>query len=195
MSDPTPPAPDPDREPLAFAQAEVAEIFGNIAAFWGFTRTQGRIYGLLFLSPEPLTHSEIRERLGISAGSASMTLQSLVHWGVLRRRDRTYEAEEDMWKVITGVMRRREKEQVDSAIDRMTRVTRALQDASNPSPALSFALHRVQQLEEFFRLGRRFLEAFVSRSPLRGLLDAIAQRAAKFRPLISTAEQDVPYRP
>ena len=81
------PVGDPDAR-IAKAQSEVAEVFGNIAAFWGFTRTQGRIYGLLFLSPEPLPFAEIKDRLGISAGSTSMTLQSLGDWGVVHRHGR-----------------------------------------------------------------------------------------------------------
>lgn len=175
---------------LLAAQDEIADMFGDIAAFWGFTRTQGRIYGLLFLSPEPLGHGAVRDRLGISAGSTSMTLASLVHWGVLRRRGRLYEAETDMWKVITGVFRRRERDQVISAIDRTRRVRELLLDADDAAqPALLFARGRVEQLSEFFELGRRFLDAFVSQAPLTGLLSTIAQRAAKFRPLSS--ENDV----
>jgi DNA-binding transcriptional regulator GbsR (MarR family) len=174
---------------LAFAQDEVAEIFGDIAVFWGFTRTQGRIYGLLFLSPRPLGHRDIQQRLGISAGSTSMTLSSLVHWGVLRRRDRAYEPETDMWKVITGVFRRREKEQVDRAIERIDRVVSTL-GAEPPSDAVRFALGRAEQLRDFFRLGRRFLEAFVRGAPLSGLLSTIAQRAARFRPLLTASDHD-----
>ncbi len=170
--------------PLARAQAEIAEIFGNIAAFWGFTRTQGRIYGLLFLSPEPLGHKELQTRLGISAGSASMTLSSLVHWGVVRRSGRLYEAETDMWKVITGVFRRRERDQVDAAIAGIGRVAELLDAAPDPDDAIRFAQARVQQLADFFHLGRRFLEAFVSQSPLHGLLTTIAQKAASFRPTL-----------
>ena len=41
---------------------------GRIAEFWGFTRTMGRAFGLLYLSREPLAQSEIQARLGISAG-------------------------------------------------------------------------------------------------------------------------------
>jgi DNA-binding transcriptional regulator GbsR (MarR family) len=175
MSDPT---------ALEHAQAEIAEIFGNIAAFWGFTKTQGRIYGLLFLSPEPLSHKDVQARLGISAGSASMTLSSLLHWGVLRRSGRLYEAETDMWKVITGVFRRRERDQVDAAIDRITRVAQHLDAVTDPDDAIRFAQARVQQLADFFHLGRRFLEAFVSQSPLHGLLSSIAQKAASFRPIL-----------
>jgi len=180
--------------PLASAQLEVAEIFGGIAAFWGFTRTQGRIYGLLFLCAEPLGQTEIRDRLGISTGSASMTLASLEAWGVVLRRDgRLYEPETDLWKVITGVLRRREREQVESAIDRIARVRHVLDAIADPSPAERFAQHRAEQLEEFFALGQRFLEAFVQRSPLRGLINTIAQRAAKFRTRLTSSEHDVPY--
>lgn len=165
---------------LAFAQDELAEVFGNIAAFWGFTKTQGRIYGLLFLCEHPMSHGDIQKRLGISAGSTSMTLSSLVQWGVLRRSGRHYVAETDMWKVITGVFRRRERDQVDAAIDRVSRILDALTAVPKHSQASSFALLRVRQLSEFFVLGRRFLDAFVDRGPVRDLLTNIALRASRF---------------
>ena len=62
--------PEADRL-LSEAQDELARTFEGIAEFWGFTRTQGRIFGLLFLSPEPMDHGSIRARLQISAGSTS----------------------------------------------------------------------------------------------------------------------------
>jgi DNA-binding transcriptional regulator GbsR (MarR family) len=183
-----PSEPDDAHQALVATQDDIADIFGDIAAFWGFTKTQGRIYGLLFVSPDPLSHSEIRDRLGISAGSTSMTLASLVSWGVLQRHDRVYAAETDMWKVITGVFRRRERDQVVTAIDRTRRVLDRLGAVDAPSDALAFARQRVEQLSEFFELGRRFLDAFVARNPVAGLLSTIAQRAAKFRP---RSENDV----
>ncbi len=178
----------PDAETaLAFAQDELADVFGNIAAFWGFTKTQGRVYGLLFLCEEPQSHGDVQRRLGISAGSTSMTLSSLVQWGVLRREGRLYVAETDMWKVITGVFRRRERDQVDNAIERAGRIIDALSAVPQPSQASSFALLRVRQLSEFFVLGRRFLDAFVERGPVRDLLTNIAVRASRFG---SRAPQD-----
>src|ERR671929_1930449 len=83
---------------------------GRIAEFWGFTRTMGRAFGLLYLSSEPLTQLQLQQRLGISAGSASMTLAALQRWGVAhkvwvrgQRRDH-YRAETDFWKMISGVL-------------------------------------------------------------------------------------------
>lgn len=169
---------------LEAAREEIADMFGNIAAFWGFTRTQGRIFGVLFLSPEPLGHSEIRARVGASAGSVSMTLASLVHWGVVHRKGRVYAAETDFWKMITGVMRRRERAQIDDAIDRVGRVVDRLaalaRDPDGNDGAIAFAHARLESLLEFFELGRRFLDAFVARHPVQGLISSIAHKAARF---------------
>ena len=69
------PAPEDD---LAAARDLGIDTCGRIAEFWGFTRTMGRAFGLLYLSPDPLTQAELQKRLGISAGSASMTLAALI---------------------------------------------------------------------------------------------------------------------
>ncbi|MBL4683516.1 MAG: hypothetical protein JKY37_02915 [Nannocystaceae bacterium] len=189
---------DPDAL-LARAQREVSDVFGNIAAFWGFTRTQGRIFGLLFLSPEPLPHGTIRERLGISAGSTSMTLAALGEWGVVHRQGRHYVAETDLWKLITGVFRRRERAEVVEAITRMSQVVADLGQVANASPRLRFALARAESLHEFFRLGKHFLDAFVARSSgaskIHQLINALARRSSLIPALLRpTRESRAPHR-
>ena len=186
-ADKAPTAADPEA-PLAAAQTAVSDVFGNIAAFWGFTRTQGRIFGLLFLSPEPLPHAEIRDRLGISAGSASMTLASLQDWGVVHRQGRHYVAETDLWKLITAVFRRRERAEIVDAIGRMRSVVEDLAKIGEPSPRIKFALARAESLHEFFRLGKRFLDAFVASgsgaSRIQNLITALAERSSLFPALL-----------
>lgn len=173
-ADPTPGA------PLAAIQDAVADLFADIAAFWGFPRSQGRVYGLLLTSPTPLGQRQIRERLGLSQGCASMTLASLVRWGALERRGRTYVAQTDLWKVITRVLDQRERAQVTSAIARLSGAVADLEAAANPTdPAHLLILARARRLLDFFRLGGAFLDAFVARHPLAGLLDTIARRAAR----------------
>lgn len=182
--------PDTERR-LRIAQDELAEVFGNIAAFWGFTRTQGRIFGLLFLSPEPLDHTTIRTRLSISAGSTSMTLSSLIDWGVVHRHGRLYVAETDMWKLITDVMRRRERLQVNDAITRVGQIVALLADAPLGSPRVRFALGRVEHLLGFFKLGRSFLDAFVARRPVHGLITRIARGTTRFPAMLQRWEKNV----
>src|SRR5690348_18245179 len=96
------------------ARALATDACGRIAEFWGFTRTMGRAFGLLYLSREPLAQSELQERLAISAGSASMTLAALGRWGVVHKvwvrgqRPEHYQAETDLRKVISGVLNDRD---------------------------------------------------------------------------------------
>ena len=174
-----PPAPD---DPIVGAQLEIADIFANIAEFWGFTRTQGRIFGYVFMASEPVAQSEIREALGISAGSASMTITSLVEWGVLHREGRHYFAETDFWKLITTVMRRREREEIEVAIERVRAVADLI--AAHPDHHLAaFARRRVEHLLGFFEMGRNLLDAVVRLSPVHKILESIARTASKLRPI------------
>ncbi len=180
MASPNPdPAPDAG-DPLAAIQDAVADLFGDIAAFWGFPRSQGRVYGLLLTSPHALGQRQVRERLGLSQGCASMTLASLVQWGALERRGRTYVAQTDLWRVITRVLGQRERAQVTSAIARLSRAVADLEARADPTdPAHLLILARARRLLDFFRLGRAFLDAFVARHPVTSLLDTIARRAAR----------------
>lgn len=154
-------------------------MFGNIADFWGFTRTQGRIFGLVFMSHEPVDQRTIREVLGISAGSASMTVTSLVEWGVLKRAGRKLEAETDFWKLITTVIRRREREEVEDAIDRVQRVHDFLKQAPD-TPEIKFARKRITHLMRFFDTGMNLLEAVISLAPINPILQAIARGASRY---------------
>ncbi len=87
-----------------------------------------------------------------------------------------------MWSVITGVFRRREREQITDAIARIRRIKTLLSAVEDPTSETRFALVRIRQLASFFVLGRRFLDAFVARNPVHSLLGAIVSRSAKFRP-------------
>jgi DNA-binding transcriptional regulator GbsR (MarR family) len=193
-SEPRPAAPDPGGDPdldpgaeplpavVVRAQDEIAEVCAAIAEFWGFTRTQGRIFGLLLMSPEPLDHGTIRTRLDISAGSASMTLQALLEWGVVHRDGRKYRAESDFWKLITHVLQRRERARVDEALARVGAVLAALEAAPGDDPRVRFLRQRLAYVHDFFRLGRSLLHALISKGPVRGILGSLARRATRSLP-------------
>jgi DNA-binding transcriptional regulator GbsR (MarR family) len=163
---PTESRPEPD---LNQARSLGIETCGRIAAFWGFTRTMGRAYGLLYLSPEPLSQPEVQRRLGISAGSASMTLASLIKWKVVhkvkprgQRRD-LYQAETDFWKMISGVLNTRERQEIAAgvaSVDRACSFARSARRGAkgNARRDAAFALARLQRLQEICRLGETMLE-------------------------------------
>jgi DNA-binding transcriptional regulator GbsR (MarR family) len=164
------------------AQDRVADAMGDIAEFWGFTRTMGRIFGLVYMSPEPLDQSTVRTRLDISAGSASTTMTALLEWGVLHRDGRLYVAETNFFKLITAVLRQREAARVEQGIEAARSVVAELRNADRQDPRVAFALQRAEHMLGFFEMGRSFLEAFVERSPIRAILNGLARTASRLRP-------------
>jgi HTH-type transcriptional regulator, glycine betaine synthesis regulator len=65
----------------------VSDSVGRLMEFWGFKRNMGRVWTVLYLSPEPLTAGDLRDRLQLSSGAVSMTLTELLRWGTIRKPD------------------------------------------------------------------------------------------------------------
>ena len=159
------------------ARALATDACGRIAEFWGFTRTMGRAFGLLYLSREPLPQADIQARLGISAGSASMTLAALGRWGVVHKiwvrgqRREHYQAETDFWKMISGVLNERERREISAAVDVVSRAeasARAAQAAVR-GPArvdADFVVDRVARLGEICRNGETMLDMLLGQLTL-----------------------------
>jgi DNA-binding transcriptional regulator GbsR (MarR family) len=174
---------DPETE-LVRARDHGIDTCGRIAEFWGFTRTMGRAFGLLYLSREPLPQSEIQKRLGISAGSASMTLSALGRWGVVHRvwvrgqRREHYQAETDFWTMISGVLNERERREIGAAVAVVERAETgaraaqaALRGASSPAARrlkaeADFAVARLERLSEICRLGETMLDMLLGQLTL-----------------------------
>jgi DNA-binding transcriptional regulator GbsR (MarR family) len=156
------------------AQDLVVDTFGRIIEFWGFTRTMGRVFGLLYLSPEALTLQDICDRLSISAGNASMTLNGLLRWGVVRkvwvkgeRRD-FYEGETDFWKMISGVLNERERREIrlaNESIDRAIALSRSARASARGESRkqVEFMLDRLERIQGLFRLGETILDTLLSK--------------------------------
>ena len=54
------------------AWQEIVEVGARICQHLGLPKSSGQIYGLLFLSVEPLSLSDMSYMLGVSKGSVSM---------------------------------------------------------------------------------------------------------------------------
>ena len=93
--------------------------WGEMAACWGVSRTMAEIHALLLLAHEPLNTDDVMSRLDVSRGSTSMTLRSLLDWGIIsrvhRRGDRKeyFQAEQDVWKLFRTILRERKKREIE----------------------------------------------------------------------------------
>jgi DNA-binding transcriptional regulator GbsR (MarR family) len=167
---------------LTVARDLAIDACGRIAEFWGFTRTMGRAFGLLYLSREPLGQGELQERLGISVGSASMTLAALGRWGVVHKvwvrgqRREHYQAETDFWKMISGVLNERERREIGAAVEVVGRAEKAARAAQAAHAAAGtprrakaeadFVVERVARLGEICRLGETMLDMLLGQLTL-----------------------------
>lgn len=170
-------------ESVADAELLVADAIGGLIEFWGFRGVMGRCWALLYLSEDPLPARAIRERLAISTGAASMALGELERWGVVRRlriegeRRDYFEAETDIWKMISRVYRERELRRIEEALAALGRAAEIFERESRlgglgARRRARFARARAEGLVELTRLGRSLLRLFVEEgkvdfSPLR----------------------------
>jgi len=105
------------------AKEDLILELGRLSSFAGFNKATGYIYGLLYLSMEPVSLDEIAEQLSISKGNASLNIRAMVQWGLLQpiskkgdRRD-YYQAETDFWKIVRDILTGRDKKEIDHILN------------------------------------------------------------------------------
>jgi DNA-binding transcriptional regulator GbsR (MarR family) len=162
------------RSPLSTWEVEVSDVVGRLIEFWGFKRNMGRVWTVLYLSPDPLSAEDLRQSLQLSSGAVSMTLSELGRWGVVRRvwiqgeRKDFYAAEVQLWRMISRVFNERERSEIVAAVDAfedaLRQLEKARKTAGDPAARAKAELQyeRISQLLELARLGRRLLDALVS---------------------------------
>jgi DNA-binding transcriptional regulator GbsR (MarR family) len=138
----------------------------------------GRTFGLLYLAPEALPQAEIQRRLGVSAGSASMTLSALQRWGVVHRvwvrgeRREHYQAETDFWKMIAGVLNERERREIAAALEVVekaeagARAAAASARGAKARAEAEFVGARLLRLQEICRMGQAMLDMLLGQLKL-----------------------------
>jgi len=155
----------------------VSDVIGRLIEFWGFKRNLGRIWAVLYLSPEALSAEDLRKLLSLSSGAVSMSLGELLRWGIVRRvwvqgeRRDFYVAEVQLWKMISRVFSERERAEIDAAIEAFEEALAALdrQKQSHKGASGARTLERIElqkqrisQLLDLAKLGKKLLDALVS---------------------------------
>ena len=96
--------------------------FGEMGSRWGFNRTVGQIYALLFLSAEPLNADQIVDQLGFSRSNVSIGLKELQGWTSVGRVHSPQDRRDhvttpgDIWTVLRTLVEERKKREVDPTL-------------------------------------------------------------------------------
>jgi DNA-binding transcriptional regulator GbsR (MarR family) len=151
----------------------VSDIVGRLMEFWGFKRNMGRVWAVLYLSPDALSAEDLRHLLKLSSGAVSMTLSELGRWGVVRKvwvqgeRKDFYAAEVQLWRMISRVFNERERSEIVAAVDAFEEALPLLEKMrASPDPktrARAELQHeRITNLLELARLGKRLLDMLLA---------------------------------
>jgi len=133
----------------------------------------GRIWSVLYLSPEPLSAEDLRQALKLSSGAVSMTVNELLRWGVVRKvwvqgeRKDFYTAEVQLWRMISRVFNEREKSEIVAAIEAFEEAlveVSKLRTSLDPKTRVRAELQyeRIEQLLELAKLGKRLLDTLLA---------------------------------
>ena len=127
---------------LGELEREVIEIFVRMADVLNLPRSVGEIYGLLFISSDPLCLDDCRIRLNISKGSTSQGLKILRSFGAIRtvyipgdRKD-YYLAETSLRKIASGFAGEQIQPHVHNGKERIERVRELLDQHESNNKAL-----------------------------------------------------------
>jgi HTH-type transcriptional regulator, glycine betaine synthesis regulator len=152
---------------------EMIDAGGRICQLLGYPRSVGQIYGLLYLSPKPLTLDDIVELLGISKGSASIGIRQLASVGAVTQtwipgdRKDYFTIQADLVHVLRGALQNLVKPRLTSSGHRLSRMTDSL-EADWKSGAIS---------KEEYKLCSERLKQLTN---IQGKIESLAPVAEKF---------------
>jgi len=133
------------------------EGMSGISQFWGFPKGVGAIFGVLYLSPTPLSLDELVGQTGLTKGAISTNVRALARLGLVHpvnrlsdRRD-YYEAETDFYKAVRAILKERQNNEFDRAIASVRETLEKLEAAAGADEAeRAFLTERVRALKSFF---------------------------------------------
>jgi DNA-binding transcriptional regulator GbsR (MarR family) len=126
--------------------------WGDMGGQWGVNRSVAQIQALLFLSDRPLTAEDIAETLGMARSNVSNSIRELLGWKLIRRvpvlgdRRDHYEAEADLWQIMTHIARGRKEREIDPAVAALRHVLETADSDPQISPV---ARARLQEMQGF----------------------------------------------
>ena len=137
---------------LPAAVQEFVLRWGDLGGQWGVNRSVAQIQALLYLSDRPMTAEDIADVLGLARSNVSNSIRELITWKLVRRvpvlgdRRDHYEAEADLWQILTRIAQGRKEREIDPAV---AAIHKAL-DAAEGDPTISKVAHaRLQEMQAF----------------------------------------------
>ncbi len=146
-------------------EVEIIDLFVQVSRALGQPRSLAEIYGLLFISAQPLAMDDLIERLRLSKGSASQGLKFLRNIGAVKMvyvpgdRRVHYEAVAELRNLLTRFLRDQIVPQLETGQARLQRIAGMMKQL--PPEQRARLNGRVTMLQSWGKRGRRFLPMVV----------------------------------
>ena len=141
---------------LAKIKQDFSEGLSQISRFWGFPKGMGAIFGVLYLSPTPLSLDEIVEETGLTKGAISTEIRALARMGLVHRSSKLgdrkdyYQAESDFYAAIKSILKERQNSEFDRAIGSVKDTLASMEENWVEDEEWNFVYERVKALQDFF---------------------------------------------
>ena len=95
---------------LSAIKKNFTQGLSEISRFWGFPKGMGAIFGVLYLSPRPLSLDEIVMETGLTKGAISTEIRALARMGLVHRSSKLgdrkdySEAESECYAALRSIL-------------------------------------------------------------------------------------------
>ena len=169
------------RKSLDESRALFIRRWGEMASYWGISRTMAEIHALLYVSTDPVCTDDVMALLQVSRGNASMNLRSLLDWGLIERvhlrgdRKEYFTALTDVWQMFETIARQRRRREVEPIMETLDRcremareeLAKTKGDAATSTRAY---LSRLDDMDQFLRAVGAMADLLLKVGP-KGLAD------------------------
>lgn len=151
-----------DQRELNPLELQVVAFFVDGVRVLGLPRSIGEIYGLLFISQNPLSLDDLVRLLDISKGSASQGLRTLKSLGAVREahggaeRRTYYEPAVELKRLVGGFIREQIRPHLESGRTKIDLLRENAREEKDPARE-KFLVDRVDRLEKWMKSGSRVL--------------------------------------
>ena len=165
--------------------------WGDMGGQWGVNRSVAQIQALLFLSERPLTAEDIAETLGMARSNVSNSIRELLSWKLIRRvpvlgdRRDHYEAETDLWEMVTRIAQGRKEREIDPAA---AALRACLAEAKGDARISPVAMKRLSEMGQFLETVNRWYDQMLS-VPAPKIM-ALMRMGAKVANVLSFGRKD-----
>ena len=161
-------------EAIEQAQDTVINAMTRTAEVYGAKQIYGRLYGILYFSPEPLSLDDLTDASGYAKSTVSTAMKTLQGYHLVERRSipgegkkAFYEAEDDFWYVFCRFLGDQVAREADIMLSSLEEAQELLEDGD--SEDIRYQQEQVEKLTQTYEKAQQMIDLFTSGKSSSGI--------------------------